>query len=566
MPEPIKLDDPGNTPASPSTNITIGASSGNDAPAKNGGSMGNIFTQKKDKKEDSKMITSIISQKDVAKKTKSILGPAPALEKSIEQEKEASMKRKLRLYQFVFLIIFVASVAMAFYFYSELSPDFTLFGSNTTQRLADTNTNLKQVQTLVNKDRYLTAQLQLNEFSYQADRFFSSVAKVNDPTVSSLDKGTALADLGESQTALPVLLGSIRDILSNDIVIPTYRSDKEPEQTDNEILLAAQTDLRSALTDEKKKYGQNPTDPQDILDVKLIDNASKLVGNKTLLNALQSTSTDAFQKQLADYVQSPDPQKLTALQTVIGKVLSSTKSDLATIADIKRSRIQWSTVITQIKDETINVDKNFGQPFLYDTLGGIIYTGYEFDSAANKIVLSGTTKTRDGSNFTLISNLIDQLENSQYFQDVNMRSFSKSKSGIPGDESFTANFKIDLSLETSGFSDKNAPVNLQSTIPQATASGTKRTTASSQEATAQSAVPAGTTQAVTSSSAAAPAPAPVPANPAGETLTSTQEASATASATQENSSSTSTETPSGATGAGAIPTSLSSLFSSPSSP
>jgi hypothetical protein len=483
MAEPIKLDDPGNS-SGLSSKITIGAPTGNtstsasSASSANGGSMGNIFTQSQAKKEDSKMITSIISQKDVAQKTKSILGPAPTLEKSIEQEKQASLKSKLRLFQFIFLMLFVASVAMAFYFYAELSPDFTWFGANTTQRLTDTNTNLRQVQKLINKDNYMAAQLKLNEFSYQSDRFLSSVSKINDPTINSYDKRAIIVDRDEAQKALPVLLGDIRGVLTKDIVIPTLRSEQEPEQTPEQITQAAQSDLRAALQDERKKYGSNPTNPQDILDAKLIDNSIKLVGNTPLLNALQTTSTDAFQKQLDDYAQAPDPQKLKALQAVIGKVLSSTKSDLATIADIKQNRIEWSTIIGQIKDVTIHLDgSNFDQPLLYDSLGGIVYTGYEFDTNSNKIVLSGTTKTFDGSNFTLMSNLIDHLENSTYFQDVDMRSFAKSKSGGTSNEGFTANFKIDLRLETQGFSTKDSPVNLQSdTLKGAAATGTKRTT------------------------------------------------------------------------------------------
>jgi len=115
----------------PTGNIALSGNAGNG----NSGGMGNIFTQSQAKKDDSKMITSVISQKEIAQKTRSILGPAPTLEKSIEKEKEASAKRKLRLYQFVFLTLFVASGAMVFYFYSQLSPDFSYFGANVTQNV-----------------------------------------------------------------------------------------------------------------------------------------------------------------------------------------------------------------------------------------------------------------------------------------------------------------------------------------------------------------------------------------------------------------------------------------------
>lgn len=504
MAEPIKLGgDTGSTGTSPQ--IVIGAPTAPATPAPAGESMGNIFTQGQAKKEDSKLISSIISQKDVAQKTKSILGPAPTLEKSIEQDKEATMKRKLRLYQFIFVMIFLATGAMSFYFYSELSPDFSLLGANTTQRLTDTNTNLRQVQTLVSKDRYLAAQLKLNEFSYQSDRFLSSVSKVNDASINSFDKRAIFADLEESQKSLPVLLGEIRDLLTKDLVAPTYRTEKEPETTPEQALQTAQDDLRTALRTEKGKYNLNTTDPQEILDIKLIDNAVKLVGNNALLGALQKTSADTFQKQLEDYAATPDVQKLKAIQDVIGKVLSSTKSDLATIADIKRNRIEWSTIIGQIKEETLNVDKNFDQPLLYETLGGVVYTGYEFDTNNNKIVLSGTTKTLDGSNFTVMSNLIDQLENSRYFEDVDMRSFTKSKAGTGSSEGYMANFKIDLSLEKAGFSNNNSQINLQTDALKGSApAGAKRTGGTASSASGATS----TQQSAVAPSAAAPSPVP----------------------------------------------------------
>ena len=408
------------------------------------------------------MISSVLSLKDVGQKTKSILGAAPTLEKSIEQSKEAALKHKLRRVQLAFLVVVALSLVMAGYFYSELSPDFSFFGANTTQHLADTNLNLRQVQTLMNKDRYLQAQFKLNELSYEADRFFSSV--------NSQD-AVAMED---SQKNLPMLLGDVRKLLNEKLVAETAPSEKEPPQTDDEKLATAQADLRTALQEAKKKFGQNPTDRQDILDVKLIENTLKLVGNTKLLSTLQGTSTETFKKLLADYAQAPDAEKLKALQAMMSKILASTRSDLATIAEIKRARVEWSAILGHIKDETLNVrGSNFDQPLEYESTGGIIYNSYEFDSGGNKIVLSGSSKTLDGSNFTLMSNLVDQLENSQFFKDVEMRSFSKSKSGTDASKGYLANFKIDLSLETEGFSAKDAPLSLQSK-PVTTAAGASR--------------------------------------------------------------------------------------------
>jgi|GEM_PF-1379915 len=538
MAEPIKLDDAGNTGSSPSqVKINLGAPAVDlSAPSKeNGGGMGNIFTQTQAKKEDSKMITSIISQKEVAQKTKSILGPAPTLEKSIEQEREATAKRKMRLFQFVFVALFVSSVAMAFYFYTQLSPDFSYLGANVTQSLTLTNSNLLAAQAKVNQNRYLEAQLKLNEFSYEADRFLSSVQKTVDPNINSVDKQAFFASVDESKQALPLLLTDIRDTITKDIVVQTYVSDGQPEQTDAEVLSAAQTALRGGLNDQKKAYGQNPTSPQDIADVKLIDNASKLVGNTALLNVLQKTSVSDFKKQLDDYASAPDDTKLQNLQAVISKVLASTKSDLATIANIKQKRVDWSTIITQINTVTTSVDSKFGKtPSLYDSLGGIVYTGYEFDSNSNKIVLSGMTKTFDGSNFTVLSQLIDKLESSDYFQNVDMRSFSKSKSGDDGSSDYIANFKIDLRLQTQSTTNPQSTTTLQNNVV-TPATGTKRTdTSAVAPATEETSTLSPAAPTDVSTSAAAPAPSPTSAAPI--VAPTTQETVTTGSTSQESTS------------------------------
>ncbi len=120
------------------------------------------------------------------------------------------------------------------------------------------------------------------------------------------------------------------------------------------------------------------------------------------------------------------------------------------------------------------MDPNYGQPLLYNTIGGVRYNGYEFDTASDKIVLSGSTKTDDGRNFTLMSNLVDQLEASPSFKNVDQRSFSKTKvSSDEGGKGYVANFKIDLSLEEGSFSEKDQKLSLDS-INTSPPSGIKR--------------------------------------------------------------------------------------------
>ena len=427
----------------------------------------NIFSQQKTETKGPKMIDSILAKQSGAPQMKPILGKAPTLQKSLEQEREIQQKKKLRLFQTVFLVVFFSALAMVGYFYSELSPTFDLFGPNTTARLTDVNRNLRSLQTQVNKYRYLTAQLDLNAFSLVADDFLDKTSKMN-------AGGTlTAATIAQATEDMPGFVATIRENLTPDIVLPLYQSAAETVQTEEEIRLQFQDDLKKAITEDRNKIAAG-TDLTDVnkQELRLMDNAIKLVGNTRLLNAVKSSSTESFQQQLDEYVASLDPAQRQQLQTFIGTLLSSTKSEIASIGALKNSRINWSKIIKSIEDVTRKIDTRFGQG-LTEAIGeGIIYTGYEFEASSNKIVLSGVTLTNDAYNFTVITKLIDELEKDPLasFKNVEMRSFAKS--GTP-EEGYNSNFKIDLEIEPADESTESAPISLEKkTVAQA--AGIKR--------------------------------------------------------------------------------------------
>lgn len=441
------------------------------APAKKPGiTFTNIFNQQKEKKVESKVISSVLQKKAGPSAVKPILGAAPALQKSLDEEKKIQLKRKLRLVQMVFIIVFLAGAASAGYFYSELSPTFDLFGPNTTQRLADTNESLRGVQTQINKYRYLAAQLALNEFSFVSDDFLDKTAQLSgNPGAAQLQQ--LRQGIAQASQDLPTILSNVKQQLTPSIVVPTVQSAAEEEMTPEQMELKAADALKNALLEDRRQITQNSeTNEQDL---KIIDNTLQLVGNQKLLSSIRGVSIDNFSTQLTAYAEDLDPVKRDDLRSLMSSILASTKSDIATIGSIKATRIDWSSIMKQIEAVTGDpeVDPTF-QPerCLALSIGdGICYTGYDFDTSTNKIVLSGVTRTTQADNFTLISNLMDHLELSSFFQNVDMRSFSKSGTFAQG---FIANFKIDLALESDGFSEKNAPISLESR--RVASSGVKR--------------------------------------------------------------------------------------------
>lgn len=443
-------------PAAPKPEAAPAATPAAPAKAEDKSTFQNIFGKKEEKTDESKIISGVLKKKTVADKLKPILGHGPTLQKAIEAEKEMTMKKKLRFMQSMMILAFVFGGLVAGYFYTSLSPDFNLW-QNKTAQLTDMNKNIRSLQTQLNKYRYLAAQLDLNQFSYYADRFLDGVAQYNDPDVSSTEKGTLSVGIDEAQFQLPTLLERVRDNLQGDLTIETFHSAAEEGMTPESEKTDAENSLRDALRAEKTLISKADDSPQKTQDLRSVDNTVKLVGNSKLLKIILKTSADEFTAMLDDYKTNPDPLKRADVQAQIADILSSTKSDIATISALKNIRVDWLTVITQIETVTREVDQNFGRG-LYETLGGIIYKGYEFDSKTNEIVLSGEIKTNDATNFSQTSTLMNALEDSEHFKDVEMRSFTKS--GTP-EEGFTSSFKLELTLEVNGESDNNAPISLE---------------------------------------------------------------------------------------------------------
>jgi hypothetical protein len=454
---PGKIEIKAETPPAPKAEAAPAAATpAVPAPAEDKSTFQNIFGKKEEKADESKIISGVLKKKTVADKLKPILGHGPTLQKAIEAEKEMTMKKKLRFIQSMLILAFVFGGLVAGYFYTSLSPDFNLW-QNKTAQLTDMNKNIRSLQTQLNKYRYLAAQLDLNQFSYNADQFLDKVTQYNDPNVSTTEKSVISVGIDEAQFQLPTLLERIRDNLQGSLTIETFHSAAEADVTPEDEKTEAENSLRDALRADKNLFSQAEDSPQKTQDLRSVDNTIKIVGNSRLMSTILKTSADEFTAMLDEYKTNPDPLKRSTVQAKIADILSSTKSDIATISSLKNTRVDWLTVITQIETVTREVDSNFGRG-LFETLGGIIYDGYEFDSKTNKIVLSGQIKTNDATNFSMTSDLIEALEGSDHFQNVEMRSFTKT--GTP-ETGFTSSFKLDLALEMNGESDKNEPISLE---------------------------------------------------------------------------------------------------------
>ncbi len=398
--------------------------------------------------EGPKIMESIVAQKKAptggnampGSLGKTILGSNNDLQKSLEQDKELHLKKKLKNSKVTLIACFVLAAVSTGYFFMELSPNFDLFGENTTTRLTNLNKNLRSLQSKINVSRYLAAQIDLNSFSLLSDEFLEKTATMADKNASSFDQTEAAQRVTELTPKMASLIERIKGNLDTDIVVPTTKSLAEEEQTPAEMTAYFQNELKTALSKDRSELLASSKEVDNSQDIRLYDNTLKLVGNTNLFATIKSLSPDKFQTQLDTYIQDLDPDGRQAIKTLFTKILSSTKSDVAIIGTIKGKRIEWSKVRAQlnmVRDETLSSASRE-----VSSRSTIVYTGFEFNANNNRITLSGTTTTDNALNFTLMSRLIDNLEDDS-FDNVEMRSFTKT-----GDEEgvYTADFKIDLTL------------------------------------------------------------------------------------------------------------------------
>lgn len=479
--EPAKPAEPSPKPVEPAAVAAIGAISlaktADPAPAKplpskeDKGATETFFSRTKEEEKDTTMMKSILT-KSAPPKIKPILGSAPTLQKSIEAEKEISQKKMLRTSQIVALVSVLAAGGMAFYFYSQLAPGFDLFGQNPTAQLTEINKNLRSSQTVINKYRYLAAQLDLNSFSYVSDDFMDKTNQMTMKELSALELDNVSKSVAEAAEELPARLAAIKDNLTPAIVIETYRTEAEEEKTAEQIEKDAETDLRNALLEDRKKLtqesGESETNDQDL---RLIDNTLKLVGNKQLINSVKNSDPEKFKTDLLAYADSLDVLQREALQKMMGNILATTKSDISTIGAIKAQRIAWLWIIDKIEEVTITVDPNFNSGLFEVTGLEVTFDGYTMDATSNQVVISGKTRTIDAKNFTLITELIDAFEASPYFEGAGMRSFSKSGDEIKG---FEASFQLNLTIEKEGITSVNKSLSQTNRPVAMNATGVKR--------------------------------------------------------------------------------------------
>ncbi|MFA6305839.1 MAG: hypothetical protein WC651_03895 [Candidatus Gracilibacteria bacterium] len=320
---------------------------------------------------------------------------------------------------FVAIVFFVVTLTDAFSLVS--SP---LGYTSLTKQIANDNTDIIALKTELNFNRYLLLKGYLDEFGYYGDAFAQNYEILNTKTSSDEEKSAAEEKISAIKPDLKESFVAAKDIFSKEFDSPLYTAD--PAQQDTMAL------FKQKLIDKfnsKAAELNNLTDPEAKRDYKNYMQIVTLISNADLKNLVLGADFDSLKDE--------------DLYGLIKKINSMVVNDFNVIHQIKNARIRWSDIINEINLRTIAVDSSYNQD-VYDELGGIRYTSYDFDSESKKLSINGETKIFDTTNFTLITDLIDSLNNSELFDGAEMRSFSKTGSL---DEGYTANLRISLNLK-----------------------------------------------------------------------------------------------------------------------
>lgn len=406
----------------------------------------NLTKQTKENSESDLVLQSLMkSEEKNVEKRKTILGELPKIDTSLFIDKEFHLKKQLSLLRVVFALLITLGFGMYIFFFSELNPSGPLIGSsNIGAKLQSTSDSLKSVMTEVNFYRYRAAKEYLDQFFYQSNGYIQAYDAWKSADDSQKAELAAALEKAKGVTVTP--FEKARDILSKQNYTVIYREQSLVQDATLDPTVAAENEKKLASDEFLELLKTNIADKKTQIQNELttIKNGSDRDAKKQELRdtneLLQLVGNASLQKLIAtDIRKMPNDQ----LRKFIISFSAKYDNRLAYIFQIKDKRVAWSTMVKEIYDKTEASDDRF-KTKLFKDIGGIMYTGFDFDGTTGRLTISGSVKDFKGENFKILSILLDQLEGSRLFKDVEMRNFSKTFSEKDG---FEGNFKIDLSLQ-----------------------------------------------------------------------------------------------------------------------
>jgi hypothetical protein len=382
------------------------------------------------KQEDTGIIGNIVAT-ETSQGEENILGDAPKLDTSLLMDQPLKKSFLLFFLKTVFSILFFASLASFLFFSSQLSSRFEWVATNIglqspIKELSATNLEIINLQTDVNLYNFLQIKSFLDRFSFYGDSFVRNYDIANSSTSSNLEKERARTSLQGLRSELETSFINARNLISKSIYVPLV--DLEYSE-DSSLTYLFESKLEETIMERASSVSNEDVQSVARRDYRNYMNTLNLIGNSKLKDLLIRTEIESL----------TDAQ----LYALVQEVNSLVVNDLSIIQEINSQRIRWSDIINEIELRTKAVDRHYSRDF-FDTVGGVRYTSFDFDTSNRRISIAGETKTINTATFTMIADLIDELNSSSMFKNGEMRSFSKSGSLSDG---YTGSLRLTLDLE-----------------------------------------------------------------------------------------------------------------------
>lgn len=360
-----------------------------------------------------------------------LLGPKPLFSRTAYEQKELT-RRKIAKGVLIFSLL--AALGTYGFFSSQLNPNFTWLadqmGPNVSQQFERSNSELKKMQTDRNLINFRTARLWLDEANSQIDPYQRQVAILGSDFSTRTEKENATVQQQILGAQIKNSLREVQKVLNKPLSVNLYTIEPvTPEE--NETL------FEGLLKDElaKQKSALSGGDAQNSGEIRVIDNVVRFVENKKFRDAIKGVDLANIREE--DF------------GNMLDRIRAEGTDELSLIDRIKKQRLDWSQVIQNIHSVTRKADASYGQG-LFKTVGGFLFNSYRFDAKSGRVSISGLTRTSDSKTFTFIANLVDAIEKSTKFKDIDFRSFSKSKDE-KGD--FSSSVNLDFSIQPKGEQD-----------------------------------------------------------------------------------------------------------------
>jgi len=379
--------------------------------------------------ETSSIVENIVAT-ETGEKDARILELAPTIDTTLLKGLKPPKSVLLEFLKIFFAVLLFLSFASVIFFTSQMGNTFSFIESvykypNITRDISIQNTEVLTLQTDLNLLKLFKANSYLNQLSYYTDSYINNFQNANSMTTEESARITANESLAGIRNLLRESFMGARENLKENWSASILDLNLTDETVRENYY---QTELENKLTQKASELATNK-EKEAVKEYNNYLQAKLLIRNAEVKNLLMGTDFDALS----------DKDLYVFLKNINGKVINN----MSTIQKIKDLRIRWSDVMNEIDLRTMKADKNY-QNNTYDLTGGIRYTSYDFDKFGKKISIVGEIKKFDTKNFTLISDLLDNLNSSDFFGGAEMKSFSKSGSI---EEGYTSSIKITLDLK-----------------------------------------------------------------------------------------------------------------------